>query len=247
MLGRQSCPYSIEQLERITKMLDEIMKNYRNLQDLLAGAVRYDWIEKGYLNAEKANENLHYLLPNDFIVFKTIVAKSSARAPRYWLNSIPKIVVEDYFKNRENFAKAADFYLKNSQHSEQVDALFKHIYAQQPNFLNTVAITFDQTYENRRKLEKYGLLKDLPYQLLSILTDNCNFKLIHADFEFYQNPKTPQYLNIVCDSDNMQVTDYYIPSDWQVEPSDSVQFENKKMDEFFYKNFGNVKELEEFV
>ena len=54
-------------------------------------------------------------------------------------------------------------------------------------------------------------------------------------------------MNIVCDSDNMQVTDYYVPSDWQVEPSDSVQFENKKMDEFFDKNFGNDKELEEFV
>lgn len=241
MLGRQSCPYSIEQLERITKMLDEIMKNYRNLQDLLAGAVRYDWIEKGYLNAEKANKHLHYLLSNDFIVFRTIVAKPSVRAPRYWLNSIPKIVVEDYFKNRENFAKAADFYLKHSQHSEQVDALFKHIYAQQPNFLNTVAITFEQTYENWRKLEKYGLLKGSIYNTLVASTDNCSFKLIHADFEFYQNPKTPQHLNIVCDLDNMQVSDYYVPSDWQVESSDSVQFKNKKMDEFFDKNFGNPK------
>lgn len=228
-------------------MNDDIMKNYRDLQDLLVGSAKYDWIKKGYLNAEKANKNLHYLLPNDFIVFKIIMAKPSARVPRYWLNSIPKIVVEDYFKNREDFAKAADFYLKNSQHSEQVDALFKHIYAQQPNFLNTVAITFEQTYENRRKLEKYGLLKDLPYQSLSISTDNCNFKLIHADFEFYQNPKTPQYLNIVCDLDNMQVTDYYVPSDWQVEPRDLVQFKNKKMDEFFDKNFGEAKEIKEFV
>ena len=217
------------------------MKNYRNLQDLLAGAVRYDWIEKGYLNAEKANKHLHYLLSNDFIVFRTIVAKPSVRAPRYWLNSIPKIVVEDYFKNRENFAKAADFYLKHSQHSEQVDALFKHIYAQQPNFLNTVAITFEQTYENWRKLEKYGLLKGSIYNTLVASTDNCSFKLIHADFEFYQNPKTPQHLNIVCDLDNMQVSDYYVPSDWQVESSDSVQFKNKKMDEFFDKNFGNPK------
>lgn len=247
MLGRQSCPYSIEQLERITKMLDEIMKNYRNLQDLLAGAVRYDWIEKGYLNAEKANKHLHYLLPNDFIVFKTIVAKPSARAPRYWFNSIPKIVVDDYFKNREDFAKAADFYLKNSQRSEQADALFKHVYVQQSNFLNTVAITFDQTYENWRKLEKYGLLKDSIYNTPVASTDNCSFKLIHANFEFYQNPKTPQYLNIVCDLDNMQITNYYVPDDWQVEPSDSVQFENKKMNKFFDKNFGNDKELEEFV
>ena len=228
-------------------MNDDIMKNYRELRDLLVGSAKYDWIKKGYLNAEKANENLHYLLPNDFIVFKTIVSKSSAHAPRYWLNSIPKIVVEDYFKNREDFAKAADFYLKNSQHSEQVDALFKHIYAQQPNFLNTVAITFDQTYENRRKLEKYGLLKDLPYQSLSISTDDRTFKLIHANFEFYQNPKTPQYLNIVCDSNNMQVSDYYVPENWQVEPRDSVQFKNKKMDEFFDKNFGEAKEIKEFV
>lgn len=228
-------------------MNDDIMENYRELRDLLVGSAKYDWIKKGYLNAEKANENLHYLLPNDFIVFRTITAKPSARAPRYWLNSIPKIVVEDYFKNREDFAKAADFYLKNCQHSEQADALFKHVYIQQPNFLNTVAITFDQTYENRRRLEKYGLLKDQPYQSLPISTDDRTFKLIHADFEFYQNPKTPQYLNIVCNLDNMQVTDYYVPSDWQVEPSDSVQFENKKMDEFFNKNFGNAKELEELV
>lgn len=227
-------------------MYDDIVENYRDLQDLLAGAAKYDWIEKGYLNAEKANENLHYLLPDDFIVFKTVTAKSSARAPRYWLNSIPKIVVEDYFKNREDFAKAADFYLKHSQHSEQADALFKHIHAQQPNFLNTVAITFDQTYENRRKLEKYGLLKDQPYQSLSFSIDNCSFKLIHADFEFYQNPKTPQHLNIVCNLDNMQVSDYHVPDNWQVELSDSVQFKNKKMDEFFDKNFGNDKELEEF-
>ena len=90
-------------------MSNDIMKNYRELRDLLVGSAKYDWIKKGYLNAEKANENLHYLLPNDFIVFKTIVSKSSARAPRYWLNSIPKIVVDDYFKNREDFAKAADF------------------------------------------------------------------------------------------------------------------------------------------
>lgn len=228
-------------------MNDDIIENYRELRDLLVGSAKYDWIKKDYLNAEKANENLHYLLPNDFIVFKTIVAKPSARAPRYWLNSVPKIVVEDYFKNCEDFAKAADFYLKNSQHSEQADALFKHIYAQQPNFLNTVAITFDQTYENRRKLEKYGLLKDSIYNTPAASTNNCSFKLIHADFEFYQNPKTPQYLNIVCNLDNMQVTDYYVSSDWQVEPSDSVQFENKKMDKFFDKNFGNAKELEEFV
>lgn len=40
---------------------------------------------------------------------------------------------------------------------------------------------------------------------------------------------------------------YYVPSDWQVESSDSVQFKNKKMDEFFDKNFGNAKEIEEFV
>lgn len=228
-------------------MNDDIMENYRDLQDLLVGAAKYDWIKKGYLNAEKANENLHYLLPNDFIVFRTIVAKPSARVPRYWLNSIPKIVVKDYFKNCEDFAKAADFYLKNSQHSEQAGALFKHVYAQQPNFLNTVAITFDQTYENRRKLEKYGLLKDSIYNMPAASTDNCSFKLIHADFEFYQNPKTPQHLNIVCDLDNMQVTDYYVSSDWQVKPGDSAQFENKKMDKFFDKNFGNAKELEEFV
>lgn len=228
-------------------MNDNIMENYRELRDLLVGSAKYDWIKKGYLNAEKANENLHYLLPNNFIVFKTIVTKPSARAPRYWLNSIPKIVVEDYFKNREDFAKAADFYLKQSQHREQADALFKHIYAQQPNFLNTVAITFDQTYKNRRILEKYGLLKDQPYQSLPISTDNRNFKLIHADFEFYQNPKTPQHLNIVCDPDNMHATDYNVPDDWQIELGDSVQFENKKMDEFFDKNFSNAKELEEFV
>lgn len=228
-------------------MNDDIMKNYRDLQDLLVGSAKYDWIKKGYLNAEKANKNLHYLLPNDFIVFKIIMAKPSTRVPRYWLNSIPKIVVEDYFKNREDFAKAADFYLKHSQHSEQADALFKHVYVQQPNFLNTVAITFDQTYENRRKLEKYGLLKDSLYNLPTSSTNNRDFKLIHADFEFYQNPKTPQHLNIVCDLDNMQITNYYVPDDWQVEPSDSVQFENKKMNKFFDKNFGNDKELEEFV
>lgn len=173
------------------------------------------------LTSEDLNNDFKFLLPQNLLVAQSITASSTTLCPRYWLDCVPVSVIKDRLQLMSKTVQAC---------TPENKEILQQALVQYP-IIEAIPVVFDQTEKNQKMLNRYGFLAKYPEKRKTM----DRLKFIKADFKFYRNPKTLQYISIICDKDKIKVKDYTMPKDCEIVTKNYgyIKLTNKEFDKIF--------------